>query len=73
MESYHMEKELSVLRRVAQAAKKYQEIVIQKRSMLLNQEQPRTDTSKGLMEVGSAEFELSEALNEWYRTQYNAD
>lgn len=64
-----MDKELNALRRVAKAAKLYQEKVIQKRS---SQVVKRIDSKEGaspVLDVGSAEFELSEALNAWYRTQ----
>lgn len=63
-----MDKELNALRRVAKAAKKYQDKVIQKRSQPLGQPQDQ-DLQKAMLELGSIEFELSEALNEWYRTQ----
>lgn len=63
-----MDKELTALRRVAKAAKAYQEKVIQRRSLQLAKAHEGTDQQKALLEIGSAEFELSEALNEWYRT-----
>lgn len=63
-----MDKELNALRRVAKAAKVYQEKVIQKRTNKLTK--PRETKEGGVvLDVGSAEFELSEALNAWYRTQ----
>jgi hypothetical protein len=65
-----MDKELSALRRVARAAKHYQEKIIQKRSKQLARESDRRDSTNDVLEIGSAEFELSEALNEWYRTQH---
>jgi|GEM_PF-2678128 hypothetical protein len=64
-----MDKELNALRRVAKAAKAYQEKVIQRRSLQLLKSQEQTEQQKAMLEIGSAEFELSEALNEWYRTQ----
>lgn len=67
-----MDKELNALRRVAKAAKLYQEKVIQKRSMQLTRRPDQKDSTGALLEIGSAEFELSEALNEWYRTQIKA-
>lgn len=63
-----MDKELTALRRVAKAAKVYQEKVIQRRSVQLTKPHEGTDQQKAMLEIGSAEFELSEALNEWYRT-----
>ncbi len=63
-----MDKELTALRRVAKAAKVYQEKVIQKRSLQQAKAHEGNDQQKALLEIGSAEFELSEALNEWYRT-----
>lgn len=68
-----LDKELTALRRVAQAAKLYQEKIIQKRSRQLAHEYDRRDSTNDVLEIGSAEFELSEALNEWYRTQHKAD
>lgn len=68
-----MDKELNALRRVARAAKQYQEKIIQKRSKQLAFEPDRRDSTNDVLEIGSAEFELSEALNEWYRTQHKAD
>jgi hypothetical protein len=68
-----MDKELNALRRVAKAAKKYQEKVIQRRSNQLKQEQDQKDFANSMLDIGSAEFELSEALNEWYRTQHKSD
>lgn len=67
-----MDKELNALRRVAKAAKLYQEKVIQKRSLQLARRPDQKDFSSAILEIGSAEFELSEALNEWYRTQIKA-
>lgn len=68
-----MDRELSALRRVAKAAKKYQEKVIQRRSNQLKQGQEQKDFVSSILDIGSAEFELSEALNEWYRTQHKSD
>ncbi len=65
-----MDKELNALRRVAKAAKAYQEKVLQKRSAQLAKNQDQNGLQNGILEIGSAEFELSEALNEWYRTQH---
>ena len=67
-----MDKELTALRRVAKAAKAYQEKVIQKRSMQLAKRGDQKDATGSILEVGSAEFELSEALNAWYRTMTRA-
>jgi hypothetical protein len=67
-----MDKELNALRRVAKAAKVYQEKVIQKRSLQLAKRPEQRDFSGAMLEIGSAEFELSEALNEWYRMQLKA-
>ncbi|MBI4672356.1 MAG: hypothetical protein HY741_11925 [Chloroflexi bacterium] len=67
-----MDKELNALRRVAKAAKAYQEKVIQKRSAQLLKEQDHKVLQNAMLEIGSAEFELSEALNEWYRTQHKS-
>jgi hypothetical protein len=64
-----MDKELNALRRVAKAAKAYQDKVIQKRSGQLVKSPQANDQQRAILEIGSAEFELSEALNEWYRTQ----
>lgn len=64
-----MDKELNALRRVAKAAKAYQEKMIQRRSLQLVKNQDPSEQQKAMLEIGSAEFELSEALNEWYRTQ----
>ncbi len=64
-----MDKELTALRRVAKAAKAYQDKVIQKRSLQVVKVQDPNDQQKTVLELGSVEFELSEALNEWYRTQ----
>jgi hypothetical protein len=64
-----MDKELNALRRVAKAAKSYQEKILQKRSAQLTRTQEAKDQQTTMLEIGSAEFELSEALNEWYRTQ----
>ena len=64
-----MDKELNALRRVAKAAKQYQDKVIQKRTAQLIKIPDPKDQEKTILELGSAEFELSEALNEWYRTQ----
>ncbi len=64
-----MDKELNALRRVAKAAKQYQDKVIQKRTAQLIKVPDPKDQEKSILELGSAEFELSEALNEWYRTQ----
>ncbi|MCG3141427.1 MAG: hypothetical protein HDKAJFGB_02708 [Anaerolineae bacterium] len=64
-----MDKELNALRRVARAAKIYQEKILQKRSNQLSKTQTLNDQQNAALEIGSAEFELSEALNDWYRTQ----
>lgn len=64
-----MDKELNALRRVAKAAKSYQDKVIQKRSGQLVKSPQVNDQQRAMLEIGPAEFELSEALNEWYRTQ----
>lgn len=64
-----MDKELSALRRVAKAAKDYQEKVVQRRSMQLAKKMQQQESTAAMLEIGSAEFELNEALNEWYRTQ----
>ncbi len=68
-----MDKELNALRRVAKAARKYQEKVIQKRSNTLKQNPDHDETASAMLDIGSAEFELSEALNDWYRTQQRLD
>lgn len=67
-----MDKELNALRRVAKAAKLYQEKVIQKRSTKRVTQGEVKGTKNPVMDIGSAEFELSEALNAWYRTQTKA-
>jgi len=67
-----MDKELNALRRVAKAARMYQEKVIQKRSMQFKRETDQKEFTSTMLDIGSAEFELSEALNEWYRTQHKA-
>ncbi len=64
-----MDKELNALRRVAKAAKLYQDKVIQKRSTQLSKRVAPKDAVGPVLDVGSAEFELSAALNAWYRTQ----
>ncbi len=64
-----MDKELNALRRVAKAAKIYQDKILQKRSNQLSKTQTLNDQQQTALEIGSAEFELSEALNDWYRTQ----
>jgi hypothetical protein len=64
-----MDKELNALRRVAKAAKAYQEKMMQRRSLQLVKQQDPSEQQKTMLEIGAAEFELSEALNEWYRTQ----
>lgn len=64
-----MDKELNALRRVAKAAKMYQEKVIQKRSMQVVKRVKQKERVLTFLDIGSAEFELSEALNAWYRTQ----
>lgn len=63
-----MDKELTALRRVAKAARVYQEKVIQKRTMQYRRELDQKEFSGSVFEIGSAEYELSAALNEWYRT-----
>ncbi len=68
-----MDKELNALRRVAKAAKSYQEKVIQKRSVQLKRGWDKKDVQTNVLDLGSAEFELSEALNEWYRTLYKSN
>lgn len=68
-----MDKELTALRRVAKAAKKYQEKVIQRRSNQLKNTSDTSESSGTLLDIGSAEFELSEALNDWYRSQMRAN
>lgn len=67
-----MDKELNALRRVAKAAKAYQEKVMQKRSAQMVKPQDAREHQRATLEIGSVEFELSEALNEWYRTQSKA-
>lgn len=67
-----MDKELTALRRVAKAAKVYQDKVMQRRSLQLAKELEQKEVQHAVLEIGSAEFELSEALNEWYRTQHKA-
>ena len=68
-----MDKELNALRRVAKAAKAYQEKVMQKRSAQVLRDHDQKGFQNAMLEIGSAEFELSEALNEWYRTQQKND
>ncbi len=68
-----MDKELNALRRVARAAKKYQENVIQKRSISAKADADIKGLGSKPGDLGTAEFELSEALNEWYRTQRKAN
>lgn len=68
-----MDKELNALRRVAKAARKYQERVIERRTLQLKAASEQRDASTTALEIGSAEFELSEALNEWYRTQHKVE
>jgi uncharacterized membrane protein YvbJ len=68
-----MDKELNALRRVAKAAKKYQEKVIQKRSNQLRRGSDQNESPSAMLDIGSAEFELSEALNDWYRSQQKSD
>ena len=67
-----MDKELNALRRVAKAAKIYQDKVIQKRSKQFAKQGESKETGT-VLDVGSAEFELSEALNAWYRTQIKSN
>jgi hypothetical protein len=62
-----MDIELNALRRVAKAAKKYQDKVIQGRFALTAPEKELSSHGRETLEIGSAEFELSEALNEWFR------
>lgn len=64
-----MDTELNALRRVAKAAKRYQDKVIQKRTLQLTSDKEVVTAPKETFEVGSAEFELSEALNAWFRLQ----
>jgi len=68
-----MDKELNALRRVAKAAKLYQEKVIQKRKTKRVASKNLKESTTSVMDIGSAEFELSEALNAWYRTQTRAN
>ncbi len=68
-----MDKELNALRRVAKAAKKYQEKVIQRRGSRAKSDAEHKDKSKTVTDMGSAEFELSQALNDWYRTQHKSE
>lgn len=67
-----MDKELNALRRVAKAAKKYQDRVIQKQNLQASSGYERNNSSGGSVEFGSIDFELAEALNEWYRTQFKS-
>ncbi|MCC7163313.1 MAG: hypothetical protein IT331_12535 [Anaerolineae bacterium] len=64
-----MDIELNALRRVAKAAKRYQDKVIQKRAMQVTSDKEIIAAPKEGFEIGSAEFELSEALNAWFRLQ----
>jgi len=64
-----MDKELNALRRVAKAAQLYQEQVVQRRSLQLVNSLDQKDADDAPFELGAAEFELAEALNDWYRTQ----
>lgn len=64
-----MDTELNALRRVAKAAKRYQDRVIQKRTMQLTADKEFVTAPKETFEFGSVEFELSEALNAWFRLQ----
>ena len=68
-----MDKELNALRRVAKAAKKYQEKVIQRRGARAKSESEHKDNSNKVADMSSAEFELSQALNDWYRTQHKSE
>ncbi len=62
-----MDLELNALRRVAKAAKKYQDKVVQGRFALTASQKEPTNTGRETADIGSAEFELAEALNEWFR------
>jgi hypothetical protein len=62
-----MDIELNALRRVAKAAKRYQDKVVQGRFALTATEKEYSSHSRDTLDLGSAEFELSEALNEWFR------
>lgn len=68
-----MDKELNALRRVAKAAQLYQASMCQKqrRESLFASESK--ETSAVVLELGPAEFELADALNEWYRTRREPD
>lgn len=67
-----MDKELTALRRVAQAAKSYQKMLSEKRNVYLNRHAESKESRTAVLDIGTAEFELAEALNEWYRTQLRA-
>ncbi len=67
-----MDKELNALRRVAKAARLYQEKIVQQRTLQLASTADQKEPSESLFDLGSIEFELSEALNDWYRTQLRA-
>lgn len=64
-----MDKELNALRRVAKAAQLYQEQVVQKRSLQFVNSLDQKEAEDVSFDLGAIEFELSEALNDWYRTQ----
>lgn len=64
-----MDTELNALRRVAKAAKRYQDKVTQKRTMQWASDKEIVPSPKETYDIGSAEFELSEALNAWFRLQ----
>ena len=64
-----MDIELNALRRVAKAAKRYQDKITQKRTLHQTSDKELVAAPKETFEIGSAEFELSEALNAWFRLQ----
>ena len=60
-----LEKELKKLRRVAAVAKRYQNAVMQKRSVQSVTNIPRRALQDVELEIGSAEFDLMDALQDW--------
>ena len=61
----NVEQELRKLRRVAAVAKRYQNAVMQKRSVQAISSAPRRVLQDVELEIGSAEFDLMDAMQDW--------
>ena len=71
MSEWSEDQELNLLRKIAVAARDYRDRVIAQRTLQLDRDWTPRDTRRAMLDIGAAEFELSDVLALWERIPAN--